>query len=387
MANVRFAKSESDTDAYWIVQLVSIITYPNGTNTVSRAQPYCAECRRTVVQLSTRNINLKACAQCRIISTCNACSTTHTPASCTAYQDFANIENFRISFFEDMGRASVVECTRSPRKSYKPLSDAANWYDYYVNISDKSQIRNKIKNDFSAIEESSNPLPAEAIENEEQRRLFLTLATDNLTMPLTILSALEDLSLAQKPTISIHLLGATDREFTSMAVFEEILHLVPTLKTLHITAVGPSSLVDATGPYMDDVSLPCCPACQASRRQRIIRSYQGLYHDFVSSAFYKKPDLIVAFNSGHVDEDGAAENWTPTIQMIVDNGVPALFTTYNVDEAWREEARLRSLGAKIVVQPGENRWRGLVPMPEFLESEGTMWFQNWYRYVIQGRLA
>lgn len=91
--------------------------------------------------------------------------------------------------------------------------------------------------------------------------MFLLLATDSLTIPLTILSALASLDLLTNSALNIHLLGTTGREYLAMPIFEEILHHLPTLKSLAITGVGPSSgLIQGNAPYEN---LGCCLSCQA----------------------------------------------------------------------------------------------------------------------------
>ena len=62
----------------------------------------------------------------------------HTPTfpkSCKQYQEMNRIDLFRIAHFELTGKASIYHPTK-PRTSYKPLSSAADWADYYFNISD-----------------------------------------------------------------------------------------------------------------------------------------------------------------------------------------------------------------------------------------------------------
>jgi splicing suppressor protein 51 len=93
----------------------------------------------------------------------------------------------------------------------------------------------------------------------------------------------------------------------------------------------------------------------------------------------------VAFNSGCVDGDDADTDWEKTLRVIVDSNVPSLFTTYNPREAWREQAKWKSLDARFVVEPSKNKWSSLVPMPEFLDEEYDIWYQNYHRYIIKGK--
>jgi splicing suppressor protein 51 len=334
-----------------------------------------------------RKLALRACADCQILHHCSDCSDTHSKAVCASYKIQNQIERFRHELFEDTGKASVIACTSSPSRKYKSLAECTGWYDYYVNVSDKAFIKGNIMPDFSNISSSAAQRDVEMREFEEQRRMFLQLATDTLTMPLSILAALEDLQLLKLSTLKIHLLGATGREFLGLSSFEEILHLNPALKNLDITAVGPSSWLYGQGPdgYAPKEKLPSCAACQSQGRTRPLSAYKGLYHDFATTRFYEKPDLIVAFNSGCVDGDDADDDWDRTIRLIVDSGIPALFTTYNPREAWNEQVKMKSLDAKFVVEPEKNKWSSLVPMPEFLDEEFEMWHQNHHRYVIKGK--
>lgn len=350
-----------------------------------RAQPYCCSCYRSAYQLANRQINLKPCAKCRLVHACDGCRDKHSTAVCTAYQTHAEIENFRINLFEETGQASVTTCTDKPRATHLPLKDSPGWYDYYVRISDKSMVKGKISSDFQKVTGSA---PLAEREFQERGRLFLLLGTDTLTMPLTIVSALEDMSWSTKEALKIHIVGATGREFLAMSSFEEILHLLPSLKALHITGIGPSAWLDneASQGYMPSRDSACCPDCQSAGRKRSLASYKGLYHNFAKASFYEKPDLIVAFNSGCADGDDAETAWDQTIRHIVASNIPSLFTTYNAEEAEHERAKMKSLGAKFLIEPGENKWKGLVPQPEFLDREFEMWFQNCWRYVIQGKV-
>lgn len=308
----------------------------------------------------------------------------HSKPVCTAYQIQSKIEQFRIELFEDTGKMSAMTCTQEPRHTYSPLSNCAGWYDYYINISDKAQIKGNIIPDFSGIAISALGKDSRQDEFEERRRLFLLVATDTLTMPLTITSGLEHLQLESTTKLKVHLLGATGREFLAMPSFEEILHLLPGIKTLALTTIGPSGLSDYEQEYVPAQNIECCPECTALARKRTFASYRGLYHDFAKSTFYEKPDIIVAFNSGCADGDDAESDWTPTLRLIVDSDVPALFTTYNAEEAGHERQKFGRLGASFVVEPAKNRWSSLVPEPEFLDKEFDMWYQNCYYYIIQG---
>jgi splicing suppressor protein 51 len=335
----------------------------------------------------SKGIALKACIDCHLLHHCSECFNPHSKTICASFQTQNKIEQFRHQYFEDTGKASVIACTATPRSAFKPLAQCDGWYDYFVNVSDKAFIKGHIERDFSGITPSAVKQGADKQEFEESRRMFLLLGTDTLTMPLTVAAALEDLQLVATPVLKVHLLGATGREFLGMSAFEELFHLIPSLKILDIAAVGPSSQLFGQGSegYAPKVDLPCCEACQSQGRKRPLSAYKGLYHDFAKSSFYEKPDLIVAFNSGCVDGDDADSDWDKTIRLIVESNVPALFTTYNPRESRHEQVKMKSLGAKFIVEPEMNKWRSLVPMPEFLDAEHEMWSNSYNRYIVKGK--
>ena len=350
---------------------------------------YCVFCHRTAVQLANRKIALNRCQACSLVFSCADCSSTpgHSMSVCESYQSFRRIENFRINFFEDTGKATPITCTQFPRKSFQSLSDTTGWFEYYTRVSDKQQILGKFKPDFSSIMSEIDRDGSRREKEEAERMLmFLLCATDTLTMPLTILQALEDLKW-NGTHLSIHILGATGRELVLMANFEEMLHIVPSLRGLHITAVGPQ----VPGPSQNEglilsrQDLDCCPQCKTDGRKRSLSLYQGVYHDFVEHSNFTQADIIVLFNSGWVDGDDAASHWEPTIKVLVEQKVPALFTTYNLNEAQNEQRKLRVQGAEFVSEVGENKWRSLVPAPEFIDEEYGMWHNNAYSYMIRGK--
>jgi splicing suppressor protein 51 len=149
-------------------------------------------------------------------------------------------------------------------------------------------------------------------------------------MFLTIIAALEATGLATKPTLNLHVIGATSLELRSGVMFEEIMHLLPTLSYLRVCFVGPET------PQYTDVEdkpamLATCPPCSNANRTRSLELYSGAYHDYVTAPNYEIPDLAVAFQTGHSMEE--VESWAPTIRHLVRNAQhPTVFTAFNEAE-------------------------------------------------------
>ena len=220
------------------------------------------------------------------------------------------------------------------------------------------------------------------VDGAEMASSALIAATDKDTIVLTIVAALEVIyrDLATMETINLHLIGATAKELSALAFFEEMLHLLPSLRSLHCSFVG----IELPKPEdVERVVFDCCDTCTTSKRTRSMEMWKGAYHDYIKTDKYVKPDLAVAFHSGHSMD--AIEEWAPTIKYLVDAEYCTLFTTFNEKEMLGEMEALKKLEARFV-RKGENKWRGMTPMLEIMEVvENSVYYNNQYWYIIAGR--
>jgi mitochondrial splicing suppressor protein 51 len=240
-------------------------------------------------------ISLKSCPICHLVFKCETC-TPPVSHECELYQKVGNIELFRLKHLQNFGQLLRRAQTGTPRSSFRALTTAKNWLEYYTDISDKKDMLGSfIKSGFSLDKAALQILPDLAVQEAVH---LLMIATEVLSMPLTILAALEDslIDASARKTLSVHMLGANAREYNNLKLFEEILHLVPSLQTLKIVLIGPGC--DAAEQKTDETLLESCPACSSSGRKRTIAIYQGLYQDYVEESHYQKPDLAVLFHSG-----------------------------------------------------------------------------------------
>jgi splicing suppressor protein 51 len=257
--------------------------------------------------------------------------------------------------------------TQAPKSTYTPLSSAGSWYEYYTHISDKQMITGLLSPDLK-------PLAGNA-----EMASALTAATDKSTMILTIIAALEAVfsDLSTKSTINLHLIGATGKELDALMLFEEMLHLLPLLDELHCAFVGlemptPQNLGET-------LVLDCCPGCTEAGRIRSVEMWKGAYHDYIKTGNYSKPDLAVAFHTGHSQE--MIEEWTPTIKYLVNADHCTVFTTFNEKEMMEETEILKGLGARFLVRGEKNKWKGMKPMLEVIEEiENSVYYNNQYWY-------
>ncbi|KAJ6462370.1 hypothetical protein C8R47DRAFT_1158414 [Mycena vitilis] len=194
---------------------------------------------------------------------------------------------------------------------------------------------------------------------------LIRIASDNLSMPMTILYALEQLNVddawTRKQTLTIHIIGAEMYEFQGSVVLEEIMHRLPEVKTLKLVLCGPGSPANVP----QAISMETCPECTRRERKRLHVMVADSYHVFARGSSYESPDLCVAFNSV-IGEPSAHTQWPATVKLLVDRKLPSVFTSYNRQEAEEDAAMLRVAGATLLpnLGPHKNPWGSMKLMPE-----------------------
>lgn len=278
---------------------------------------------------------------------------------------------------KETGEAMIQLPSENPRHTYKPLHTAQSWKDYFKDVSN-SLFARYITKEFSPADDDNACL---------QACRFLKIAVDSSSLILTILAGLESEipSLASRTKLTIHIIGADDQEIRRARMPEDLYHLLPKLQHLVVGYVGPD-VGSAHGNTTKLLEFECCPKCQSmgrSPRQAFLAD--DLYHDFAESDLFAKypPDLIIAPNSGHAESQ--VQRWQPTLQCILELGVPAVFTTYNRNEAVDEEQIFDTMGAHFSKRLAENPWRGVLPkFDAFMERYDVFYF-NYYWYIVKGR--
>ncbi|KAJ7667263.1 hypothetical protein B0H17DRAFT_1088895 [Mycena rosella] len=222
-----------------------------------------------------------------------------------------------------------------------------------------------------------------AIRVPEERSMapWIRAASDNLTMPMTILYALEQLkeddAWTRKHTLTIHIIGAGMKEIQGAMVFEEILHRLPEIKTLKLVLCGP----ELPGNRVPKVTqMDTCPDCTKGGRRRVHEYVADTYHGYVESqgTKFEKPDLCIAFNSGASQE--STHTWPATFKLLVGRKIPSVFTAYNREEAVGEAALLRGEGARLhpALGPVKNPWGSIKVIPEPNRIHGFYAPNGWF---------
>ncbi|KAK1413776.1 hypothetical protein QVD17_35559 [Tagetes erecta] len=171
-----------------------------------------------------------------------------------------------------------------------------------------------------------------------------------LHWPLTIYQAIqlafaEQLITETTDELCIHYLGP-ERELYQTAIFGELHALLPGVQ-VHIDFVGPAVPPDRDGETIDLYSYAHCLDANCSCKTHksefsshinhdkppeiTLRFHSGYYHDRYKDLTKKfLPELIIAPNAGIA----AYKSWLPTIELIREIEIPAIFSDY-CEEACR----------------------------------------------------
>lgn len=115
-----------------------------------------------------------------------------------------------------------------------------------------------------------------------EQPLYRAHATEALSMPLTCLLGLQhfyppDAALWGKESLTIHVVGAGAFEYRGRAFWEELLHVMPQLKTINVALMGPEMADIVRGEsdghsdgHYPATNMTCCDACKARACKYVI---------------------------------------------------------------------------------------------------------------------
>ncbi|KAH8057638.1 hypothetical protein JL722_6725 [Aureococcus anophagefferens] len=109
---------------------------------------------------------------------------------------------------------------------------------------------------------------------------------------------------------------------------------------------------------------------------------RAYYHD--ARRRLRTPTIVLAQHGGLHDPLFAAA-WAPTLDLLLDEGAPCVFTGYNEAEGAADAAVLRERGAKFVADAHLNPFRGLRPYSEVAGCAAEFYHVNAYACCVEGR--
>lgn len=148
---------------------------------------------------------------------------------------------------------------------------------------------------------SPTPLPAdwnsylESVSAPAFEITFLrTMAKHQLSLPLTILSALQRfgllsqfLDLNNPRSLTVHVLGATPNYdlMTGWLAYEEILHFCPGVSELRLVLVGPN--ISSSESKQED-SVEVCETCKTRKRSKVYECHRSVAFLFFPSLLFNR---------------------------------------------------------------------------------------------------
>lgn len=192
----------------------------------------------------------------------------------------------------------------------------------------------------------------------QRENVELKISAD-ISFPLTLAYGLNLLNFKVEHKLVAHIVGSKGAETAALNKWEIILHIYPQIKHLLIYFIGP----EVVGPFINNM----CTSCKKIFEFKCIKD---LYHNFVKSPEYKKPDIVCTFHPGfHYDRNiTASRSWLETLPLLFQD-TPLIMTSLSRLEAQLDLEILNHVDSNLVVKEMENPFAGLVPLRSLVDTK------------------
>lgn len=345
---------------------ISEDSWKMATKSVLRS-PCCAICKQSDYDFNRVEMQWKCCPRCNYGWCCadhfEEYQPRHTTELCIKYVEASKIDRFRYNHTVNHGERFML-VPEHPLPA--PMGTfPTSWEEYFqLRTPMEYQMRNQI-------------LPLE----------FFPTATFLLSQPVACLYGMyqhdrDFFTTAEE--LTIHVVGANAafecEGGAPTCVWEEIMHCLPSVKTMNVIFVGPEVNIRN---YSRLFAVQGCPDCCSKDRVRKQAFHELTYHDYYASDEFVKPDLVVAFNTGMYEE--YTDSWKQSLEVMLTLDVPCMFTSYNKHEGDADfdvlvEVNARTLTDSTVLNPFR------VDFPKLDDGCIDKFFQdNMYYICFRGR--
>jgi len=274
---------------------------------------FCAVCQSTE--------NLRRCGRCKSVQYCSAVCQK---------QDWSSHKNFckeLLGIHNDMTELKDLPVCIAPYLAIeKPFTSL------------------RIKDWPEALEHLRIKLPGQA---------FQKYVTEEMSWPLTLLSAICRYNLDNKTKLRIHIMGATER-YMSQGYVTDLLEIYPLPET-EIVIVGPEvAEYDIAMQFQNTIGNTIC-----------VTPVVAYYHDFTAKSEFVLPDLVVAFHPGI---QAKSYSWKTTLRFLISKSLPTVFTCWNEREL---EDHANILSCDDI--KADIRGKGPAPFPSSLKRHLSAW--------------
>lgn len=297
--------------------------------------------------------NLFTCQKCICISYCED-HLSERSLHVFACEDLALSLNLDIIFLERTPwKAIYVKCSEFPNKR-KPFTDMNSFcYQYYKEL------------------------------RKHQRWNFNIYSfTDYVSGPLTLYNALQSANLFNPQEVThtfiIHIIAANYVDRRNFPAWEYFLHLLnKKVMKIIIVMIGPELLHENNEHNV-------CFRCKAANRRLILQSFPLLYHNYMFSSDYRRPNVIVGFQAEFSCD---RKLWSESIRAIQAQNCPLLLTTKSRLRAYWDIIKIKQvLGTSVKpVLETENYFVSCRPYRDF--DTGHVFLPNTYLVMYKNLIC
>ncbi|EFN77924.1 hypothetical protein EAI_16858 [Harpegnathos saltator] len=143
--------------------------------------------------------------------------------------------------------------------------------------------------------------------------------TDYVSGPLTLYNGLQSANLFHPEKVThafvIHIIVTSNVDRRNFPAWELFLHFLSKKKKLIVVMIG-LELKRETCEHV------VCSRCKTAKKKLILESYPLLYHNYMSSANYRRPNVVIGFQA----ELNHGDAWSESIKAIKAQNCPLLLT-------------------------------------------------------------
>lgn len=200
--------------------------------------------------------------------------------------------------------------------------------------------------------------------------------SDYSSGPLTLYFGMKNVNLLDNLMVCdyvVHIIAANhlDREY--LPAWELLLHLLRCIKNLKIILIGPGLLEESD-------SVKICYHCEYQQKQKLtFKCYQKLYHNYVRSDSYMRPNIIIMYQADLSDWEALSES----ILKLKDQKRPLLLTASSKHKSIQNINKIEEvLGSPVnLLYNDENKFASLKPYRD-LKNENVA-YRNEYLAICR----